>query len=62
VRDFSQPPGVVVVQIDPTTGLLPAPGVEGMSEVFLDGTAPKEAAVPTDEQDNPDQMLLEKNE
>jgi len=61
VRDFSQPPGVVVVQIDPETGLLPAPGVEGVSEVFLDGTAPKESAAPAGEETNPDQMLLEKN-
>jgi len=62
VRDFSQPPGVVVVQIDPETGLLPAPGAEGINEVFLDGTAPKENAVAPGEQANPDQMLLEKNE
>jgi len=62
VRDFSQPPGVVVVQIDPATGFLPAPGAEGINEVFLDGTAPKETAVPPGEQANPDQMLLEKNE
>jgi penicillin-binding protein 1A len=62
VRDFSQPPGVVVVQIDPASGLLPAPGAEGINEVFLDGTAPKENAVPPGEQANPDQMLLEKNE
>jgi penicillin-binding protein 1A len=62
VRDFSQPPGVVVVQIDPATGLLPAPGAEGVNEVFLDGTAPKENAVAPGEQANPDQMLLEKNE
>jgi penicillin-binding protein 1A len=62
VRDFSQPPGVAVVQIDPTTGLLPAPGAEGVSEVFIDGTAPKETAAPAGEQENPDQMLLEKNE
>jgi penicillin-binding protein 1A len=62
VRDFSQPPGVVVVQIDPATGLLPAPGAEGVSEVFLDGTAPKETAAAPGEQANPDQMLLEKNE
>ena len=62
VRDFSQPPGVVVVQIDPNTGLLPAPGAEGINEVFLDGTAPKENAAAPGEQENPDQMLLEKNE
>jgi len=35
-----------MVQIDPATGLLPAPGAEGISEVFLDGTAPKETAAP----------------
>jgi penicillin-binding protein 1A len=62
VRDFGQPPGVAVVQIDPATGLLPASGAEGVSEVFLDGTAPKETAAPAGEQENPDQMLLEKNE
>jgi penicillin-binding protein 1A len=62
VRDFSQPPGVVVVQIDPATGLLPAPGAEGVNEVFLEGTAPNENAVAPGEQANPDQMLLEKNE
>ena len=62
VRDFSQPPGVVVAQIDPATGLLPAPGADGVSEVFLDGTAPTESAAPPGEQANPDQMLLEKNE
>ncbi len=62
VRDFSQPPGVVVVQIDPTTGLLPAPGAEGINEFFMDGTAPTENAAAPGEASNPDQMLLEKNE
>ena len=62
VRDFGQPPGVVVVQIDPGTGLLPAPGAEGVNEVFFDGTAPKETAAAPGEQASPDQMLLEKNE
>jgi penicillin-binding protein 1A len=62
VRDFVQPPGVVVVQIDPATGLLPAPGAEGHDEVFLDGTAPTEAAAAPGEEASPDQMLLEKPE
>ena len=48
--------------IDPATGLLPAPGAEGINEVFLEGTAPKENAVAPGEEANPDQMLLEKNE
>jgi penicillin-binding protein 1A len=62
VRDFSQPPGIVVVQIDPATGLLPAPGTEGVNEFFIDGTAPTESAAAPGESSNPDQMLLEKNE
>jgi penicillin-binding protein 1A len=62
VHDFGQPPGVMVVQIDPATGLLPAPGTEGINEVFLDGTAPTESAAAPGEQTNADQMLLEKNE
>jgi penicillin-binding protein 1A len=62
VRDFSQPPGIVVVQIDPATGLLPAPGSEGTNEFFIDGTAPTESAAAPGEASNPDQMLLEKNE
>jgi penicillin-binding protein 1A len=62
VRDFAQPPGVVVVQIDPATGLLAASGTESVNEVFVDGTAPKETAAAPGEQANPDQMLLEKNE
>jgi penicillin-binding protein 1A len=62
IRDFVQPPGVVVVQIDPATGLLPAPGAQGRDEVFLDGTAPTEAAAAPGEEASPDQMLLEKPE
>jgi penicillin-binding protein 1A len=62
VRDFNQPPGIVVVQIDPATGLLPAPGAEGINEFFIDGTAPTESAAAPGEASNPDQMLLEKNE
>jgi penicillin-binding protein 1A len=58
VTDFAQPPGIVVTRIDPATGLLPAPGSEGIEEVFLDGTAPTEIAPPPGEEGNPDQMLL----
>jgi penicillin-binding protein 1A len=59
VSDFAQPPGIVVARIDPATGLLPAPGTEGIEEFFLDGTAPTEAATAPGEEGNPDQMLLE---
>jgi penicillin-binding protein 1A len=59
VSDFAQPPGVVVARIDPATGLLPAPGTEGIEEVFLDGTAPTENAAAPGEEATPDQLLLE---
>ncbi len=59
VTDFTQPPGIVVARIDPTTGLLAAPGSEGLDEVFLDGTAPTETAAPPGEEATPDQMLME---
>jgi penicillin-binding protein 1A len=59
VSDFAQPPGVVVARIDPTTGLLPAPGGTGIEEFFLDGTAPTESAAAPGEEATPDQMLLE---
>ena len=62
VSDFPQPPGVVVARIDPVTGLLPAPGSEGMEEVFLDGTAPTEIAATPGEEASPDQMLLDRPE
>jgi len=59
VCDFAQPPGIIVARIDPATGLLPAPGTDGVEEFFLDGTAPTEAATAPGEEGNPDQMLLE---
>jgi penicillin-binding protein 1A len=59
ITDFAQPPGIVVARIDPATGLLPAPGSEGIEEVFVDGTAPSESAAAPGEEANPDQMLLE---
>ena len=62
VSDFEQPAGVVVARIDPTTGLLSAPGSEGIEEVFLDDTAPTESAAAPGEEANPDQMLLEHHE
>lgn len=61
VTDFPQPAGVVVARIDPATGLLPAPGGEGIEEVFLDGTVPTESAAAPGEEANPDQMLLEEH-
>lgn len=42
VRDFVQPPGIRVQAIDPRTGLLPAPGAQGVDEVFVQGTEPRE--------------------
>lgn len=59
VKDFSQPPGIVVARIDPVTGLLSAPGSVGMDEVFINGTAPVESAPATGEGQTPDQLLLE---
>jgi penicillin-binding protein 1A len=58
ISDFAQPPGIVVARIDPITGLLPAPGSDGIEEVFLDGTAPTDSAAAPGEEANPDQMLL----
>ncbi|MDX2019867.1 MAG: PBP1A family penicillin-binding protein [Deltaproteobacteria bacterium] len=58
VRDFSQPAAIEVQTIDPKTGLLAAPGTEGVEEVFLPGTAPKETAASDGEGATPDEMLL----
>jgi membrane carboxypeptidase/penicillin-binding protein len=58
ISDFAQPAGIVVARIDPATGLLPAPGSDGIEEVFLDGTAPTDNAAAPGEEANPDQMLL----
>jgi penicillin-binding protein 1A len=58
ISDFAQPPGIVVTRIDPVTGLLPAPGHDGIEEVFLDGTAPTESASAPGEENSPDQLLL----
>jgi penicillin-binding protein 1A len=58
VKDFAVPPGIEVVRIDPSTGLLPPPGVEGIEEVFLAGTAPKETTVNPEESSTADQLLF----
>lgn len=43
--DFPRPPGIVVTNIDPATGLLARPGQRPvLSEEFLDGTVPEEIA------------------
>jgi penicillin-binding protein 1A len=53
ISDFAQPAGIVVARIDPATGLLPAPGSDGIEEVFLDGTAPTDSAAAPGEETNP---------
>ncbi|MCG5054616.1 MAG: PBP1A family penicillin-binding protein [Myxococcales bacterium] len=58
VRDFAQPPSVEVQTIDPQTGLLAAPGAEGLEEVFLSGTAPLETAPAEGEDRSADELLL----
>ena len=62
VRDFAQPPGVVVQRIDKATGMLPAPGREmgpdSMDEVFLEGTAPTEVAPASGQEQSADELLL----
>ena len=47
-----------MARIDPATGLLPPPGVEGMEEVFVAGTAPKETLVTPEEASKADQLLF----
>jgi penicillin-binding protein 1A len=58
VKDFAAPPGIEVARIDPATGLLPPPGVEGIEEVFLAGTAPRETTVTPEESSKADQLLF----
>jgi penicillin-binding protein 1A len=49
VREFAAPPGIVTAVVDPATGLLAYEGEGGArEEVFIDGTAPTEAALPPD--------------
>jgi len=62
IRDFAQPPGVVVQRIDKATGLLPPPGKEigadSFDEVFLEGTAPTETAPAAGQEQSADELLL----
>jgi penicillin-binding protein 1A len=47
ITDFPRPSGIVVVNVDPATGLLAYPGqTDAIDEEFLDGTAPTDAASP----------------
>ncbi|MBC8131857.1 MAG: penicillin-binding protein, partial [Deltaproteobacteria bacterium] len=63
IRDFAQPPGVVVQRIDKATGLLPPPGKEigadSFDEVFLQGTVPAETAPAPGQEKSADELLLE---
>ncbi|HNK45666.1 MAG TPA: PBP1A family penicillin-binding protein [Pseudomonadota bacterium] len=44
VQNFVQPASVVIQNIDPVSGKLPAPGAPSIEEVFLAGTEPTEQA------------------
>jgi penicillin-binding protein 1A len=45
--EFPKPAGIVTVNVDPATGLLPYPGQDNaIEEEFLDGTVPTEVAKP----------------
>ncbi|MDH3727143.1 MAG: PBP1A family penicillin-binding protein [Myxococcales bacterium] len=57
--DFAMPSGVIVVPVDPTSGLLAYEGQEdAFDEVFLRGTAPVDIARPPDVAD-PNLFLME---
>ncbi len=57
--DFARPSGVVVVPVDPASGLLAYEGQEdALEEVFLRGTAPVDIARPPDVAD-PNMFLME---
>jgi penicillin-binding protein 1A len=63
IKDFAQPPGVVVQRIDRATGLLPPTGTEvgadTLDEVFLDGTVPTEMAPAPGHEKTADELLLD---
>jgi penicillin-binding protein 1A len=56
--DFEVPPGVVLVRVDPSTGLLAGPHLPGRQEAFLEGTAPVSEA-PAPNEASPDRFLME---
>jgi penicillin-binding protein 1A len=58
VRDFPQPPTIEVQTIDAKTGLLALPGIEGVEEVFVPGTAPVESTGTEGGAATPDELLL----
>ena len=57
IEPFTQPPGVVVLAVDPQSGLLAAEGASGQPEVCVDGTQPHEHATAADEVD-PNRLLM----
>jgi penicillin-binding protein 1A len=58
-KPFLQPAGVVVLKIDPTTGLLAPPGAtNAIEEYFLDGTQPTETT-PAPGDANPDTYIMD---
>ncbi len=44
--EFSRPPGLEIVEVEPTTGLRAGPGCRGRRELFLRGTAPQASCSP----------------
>ncbi len=56
--EFTEPPGVESVRIDPQSGLRAAEGAPGREEVFVEGTSPKEVAARPGEAD-PGMLFLE---
>ncbi|MGO8971184.1 MAG: penicillin-binding protein 1A [Myxococcaceae bacterium] len=58
VTDFAVPQGVVLVRVDPSTGLLAGPSLPGRQEAFLEGTAPTSEA-PAANEASPDRFLME---
>ena len=58
VRDFDPPPGVVMVRVDPATGLLAGASIPGRLEPFLEGTEPTAEAPPPGQVD-PNRFFLE---
>jgi penicillin-binding protein 1A len=60
--EWTRPPGVEVVRIDPRSGLRALPGqIDAIEEVFLSGTAPREEARPAGAP-TPETLLLEETQ
>jgi penicillin-binding protein 1A len=56
--DFEVPQGVVLLRVDPSSGLLAGPRLPGRQEAFLEGTAPT-AEAPSPGEASPDRFLME---